>query len=288
MDRSLEEMPSEYRYERKTQEPVLAVKWTGDNLEEVRKVYPGLGEEYMRDNGCGIGYYVICPQPGRVYFMYAAGFEELYQPVRLSVQGEELPPLDITPEERKMASESLPVEMTAHMSRATALVAKEESLCLTRQLRAALAEIRRLKGERDALQSWKEASESARIKCVWCGWLTERATPENDRWEDMRVHIVTCEKRIVGCYENVAKVIQGYQIKLEAIEISLSASRAEALKEAAAAICDYCKHRPETPPENRDGIWFHPETTERADGTTYDDSPTCRAQAILARMEKAL
>lgn len=72
----------------------------------------------------------------------------------------------------------------------------------------------------------------------------------------------------------------------ETAEQALSASRAEALKEAAAAICDYCKHRPETPPENRDGIWFHPETAERADGTTYDDSPTCRAQAILARMEK--
>lgn len=87
--------------------------------------------------------------------------------------------------------------------------------------------------------------------------------------------------------QDAIKTLTAEQDENSNLREALSASRADALKEAAAAICDYCKHRPETPPENRDGIWFHPEMSPRADGTEFDNSPTCKAQAILARMEKA-
>lgn len=78
------ELEGAFEYVRKPQMPVRAVKWTGDNIEEVRKVYPHLGEEYMRDKGCGLGHYVICPYPGRVYFQDAASFEETYTRAALS------------------------------------------------------------------------------------------------------------------------------------------------------------------------------------------------------------
>lgn len=81
--------------------------------------------------------------------------------VALSPKQGELPELDITPEERATASASLPVEMTPHMCRATALVAKEESLCLARQLRASNAEVGRLRDEVDTCRQL----ESAKLPC---------------------------------------------------------------------------------------------------------------------------
>jgi len=55
--------------------------------------------------------------------------------------------------------------------------------------------------------------------------------------------------------------------------------REEALRSAAAAVCEFCQWRTE-PAELREGIWVHPERHERLDGTDYDASPTCRAQVI--------
>ena len=67
-------------YVRRPQHPVKAIRWTGDNLADVRKVYPGIGEEYMRDKGCVIGNYVVCPRPGQVRFWDATEFEQSYHP----------------------------------------------------------------------------------------------------------------------------------------------------------------------------------------------------------------
>lgn len=60
-----------------------------------------------------------------------------------------------------------------------------------------------------------------------------------------------------------------------------AAVREEVLREAAAEMCGFCKHRIDTPVEYRDGvIWVHPEKFLREDGTEMDSSPTCCAQCI--------
>jgi hypothetical protein len=57
--------------------------------------------------------------------------------------------------------------------------------------------------ERDAaLQANAEMTERLNhvvyspIVCFWCGWRTEERTPENDRYADMREHLVGCEARM--------------------------------------------------------------------------------------------
>jgi hypothetical protein len=59
---------------------IKAIRWMGDNLAEVREVYPGIGEEYMLEKGCRVGDWVISPREGRVYFMPDAEFVERYEP----------------------------------------------------------------------------------------------------------------------------------------------------------------------------------------------------------------
>jgi hypothetical protein len=66
-------------YVHKHGEPFKAVQWTGSNMDAVREVYPGLGEEYMRDKGCGIGFWVVSPYPGRVYFLTDEDFRSNYE-----------------------------------------------------------------------------------------------------------------------------------------------------------------------------------------------------------------
>ena len=68
------------QYQRKVIK-VTAIKWTGDNIAEVREIYPGISEGYMRDKGCLPGDYVVVPNPSRVYFMSKEGFEALYEAV---------------------------------------------------------------------------------------------------------------------------------------------------------------------------------------------------------------
>lgn len=72
------------------------------------------------------------------------------------------------------------------------------------------------------------------------------------------------------------------EAELTSLRASSARIEEETLRKAAAAICDYCKYRPERPVENRDGIYYHPEMHAREDGSEFDNSPTCRAQAIFA------
>jgi hypothetical protein len=60
--------------------PTKAVLWTGTNLDEVHKVYPGLGVDYMLDKGCRIRDYVVCPDKGLVRFLPADRFHATYMP----------------------------------------------------------------------------------------------------------------------------------------------------------------------------------------------------------------
>jgi hypothetical protein len=79
-------------YVHKQGEPFKAVQWTGSNMDAVREVYPGLGEEYMRDKGCGIGFWVVSPYPGRVYFLTDEDFRSNYeQASRLSQAQPKIP-----------------------------------------------------------------------------------------------------------------------------------------------------------------------------------------------------
>ncbi len=59
------------------------------------------------------------------------------------------------------------------------------------------------------------------IECVYCGWKTEPMTEDNNRWEEMREHITTCEKRFSA---------SGYEMYKAAIA---SAKKAEAERDKA-------------------------------------------------------
>lgn len=69
------------------------------------------------------------------------------------------------------------------------------------------------------------------------------------------------------------------------VERERASGREQGRKESAAAICAYCKYRPDTPPVERHGVWSHPEVAVRGDGSEFDCSPTCCTQAILALPE---
>ena len=62
-------------------EPIRAVRWTGINLDRVREVFPGIGEEYMRDKGCSVGDWVVSQRPGMVRFWPDETFRTTYMPV---------------------------------------------------------------------------------------------------------------------------------------------------------------------------------------------------------------
>lgn len=144
-------------WERRPKPDVQAVRWTGENLEQVREVFPGIGEEYMRDKGCYPGCYVICPRAGRVYFMGQCAFEEEFQRPALASRatGElpERPDTDFAYDSGRFGSRYEEAyrasTANAHFEALEAQIAE-----LRAQVEQKDAEIVKLKSRREHTQKW--------------------------------------------------------------------------------------------------------------------------------------
>ena len=78
---------SRFGYYRRPRE-VEAVQWRGDNLAEVRELFPEFGEPYLRDKGVPIGAYLIKPPEGGPFWWKTAEyFEEEFMPLMRQREG---------------------------------------------------------------------------------------------------------------------------------------------------------------------------------------------------------
>lgn len=100
-----------------------------------------------------------------------------------------------------------------------------------------------LLAENESLKTKLAAFEAAlcemqRIKCVYCGWKTEPMSEDNDRWEEMRRHIETCERRFSASGYSLYKMAISRAENAEAENESLKA------KLKMAGICELAVDNP--------------------------------------------
>lgn len=233
-DRSLEEMLSEW-------EKVASLATPGPWAKRVSKdmftsVCFGDGTthpaEFIWQKSCVVpevrgddGAYIALANPSFAKELIAAVRSRLSP-----VQGEELPPIDVTDDELEQAEE---FAASCTDFRSELVVERAECDCRTRQLREACAEIGRLKGKLETSEHWKKCFRT-RMFAMKSSDNSSHTTACTIWGDDGQGNTLEKYAQPLPC--NCGALANYERSRADAAELALSASRADALKEAFEAV----------------------------------------------------